>query len=77
MMNLQADHSNPNRVPTMRSMFLVLCLCGCAAQADIAQHLPLLVRQCVAPALKELVLMSMEDIGHFEPMSCHAVRFPP
>jgi hypothetical protein len=51
--------------------------CGRAAQADIAQHLPLLVRDSMAPVLKELVLMSVEDIGHFEPMSCHAVLFPP
>ena len=51
--------------------------CGRAAQADIAQHLPLLVRQCGTPALKELMLMGMEDIGHFEPMLTHAVRFPP
>jgi hypothetical protein len=50
---------------------------GRAAQADIAQHLPLLVRESMAPALKELVLMSLEDIGHFEPISCHAVLFPP
>ena len=48
-----------------------------AAQADIAQHLPLLVRDNMAPALKELVLVSVEDIGHFEPMSGHAVLFPP
>jgi hypothetical protein len=48
-----------------------------SAPADIAQHLPLLVRDHVAPALKELALMSMEDIGHFEPMSCHAVLLPP
>jgi hypothetical protein len=62
-----------------------------SAQADIAQRLPLLVRDHVAPALKELALMSMEDIGHFEPgppasalacwggepMSCHAVLLPP
>jgi hypothetical protein len=27
----------------------------------------------MAPALKELILMRMEDIGHFEPISCHAV----
>ena len=50
---------------------------GSSAQADIAQHLPLLVRQSMATALKELVLMSVEDIGHFEPMSVHAVLFPP
>jgi hypothetical protein len=49
---------------------------GCAANADIAQHLPLLVRQSMAPALEELVLVSVKDIGHFEPMSCHAVLFP-
>jgi hypothetical protein len=48
-----------------------------SASADIAQRLPLLVRDHVAPALKELALMSMEDIGHFEPMSCHAVLLPP
>src|SRR5258708_11473869 len=35
------------------------------------------VRDSMAPVLKELVLMSMEDIGHFEPMSCHAVLLPP
>ena len=51
--------------------------CGRAAQADIAQHLPLLVRNSMAPALKKLMLMGMEDIGHFEPMSVHAVLFPP
>ena len=51
--------------------------CGCAAQADIAQHLPLLVRERMAPALKELILISTEDIGHFEPMPCHAVLLPP
>jgi hypothetical protein len=48
-----------------------------SASADIAQRLPLLVRDHVAPALKELALISMEDIGHFEPMSCHAVLLPP
>src|SRR5277367_5325156 len=48
-----------------------------SASADIAQHLPLLVRESMAPALKELVLVSVEDIGHFEPMSGHAVLFPP
>jgi hypothetical protein len=30
-----------------------------------------------ATALKELMLMGVEDIGHFEPMPAHAVRFPP
>jgi hypothetical protein len=50
---------------------------GRAAQADIAQHLPLLVRKSRAPALKELFLICVEDIGHFEPMSTHAVLFPP
>jgi hypothetical protein len=48
-----------------------------SAQADIAQHLPLLVREGMAPVLKELVLVSVKDIGHFEPMSVHAVLFPP
>ena len=47
------------------------------AQADIAQYLPLLVRDGMTPALKELVLVSVKDIGHFEPMFCHAVLFPP
>jgi hypothetical protein len=50
---------------------------GRAAQADIAQHLPLLVRQSMAPALKELVLVSVKDIGHFKPMPVHALLFPP
>jgi hypothetical protein len=48
-----------------------------SAQADIAQNLSLLVREGVAPALMELVLMSVKDIGHFEPMFCHAVLLPP
>jgi hypothetical protein len=34
-------------------------------------------RRHMAPALKELVLVSVKDIGHFEPMSVHAVLFPP
>jgi hypothetical protein len=51
--------------------------CRSSASADIAQHLPLLVRDSMAPALKELVLVSVKDIGHFEPMSVHAVLFPP
>jgi hypothetical protein len=50
---------------------------GRAAPADIPQHLPLLVRKSMAPALKELLLMCVEDIGHFEPMSTHTVLFPP
>src|ERR1700757_4996952 len=57
--------------------FQMSAQCGCAAQADVAQHLPLRLRECIAPALKELLLMSTEDIGHFKPMSCHAVLFPP
>jgi hypothetical protein len=48
-----------------------------SASADITQYLALLVRNYMAPALKKLVLVSVEDIGHFEPMSCHAVQFPP
>jgi hypothetical protein len=48
-----------------------------SASADITQYLALLVRDYVAPALKELVLVSVKDIGHFQPMSCHAVLFPP
>jgi hypothetical protein len=48
-----------------------------SAPADVAQHLALLVRDSMAPALKELVLMGMEDIGHFKPMFVHAVLFPP
>jgi hypothetical protein len=31
----------------------------------------------MAPALLELPLMSVKDIGHFEPMFSHAVLFPP
>jgi len=31
----------------------------------------------MTPVLKELVLVSVKDIGHFKPMSCHAVLFPP
>jgi len=46
---------------------------GSSAPADIAQHLPLLVRQSMTPALKKLVLESVKDIGHFQPMSAHAV----
>src|ERR1700735_3616754 len=45
--------------------------------ADIAQCLALLVRDHMTPALEELVLVSVKDIGHFQPMSCHAVLFPP
>ena len=51
--------------------------CSRTAQADVAQNLPLLAGNSMAPALKELVLMSVKDIGHFEPMSPHAVLFPP
>src|SRR5271168_4769972 len=48
-----------------------------SASTDIAQHLPLLVREDVGPALKELVLVSVKDIGHFEPMFSHVVLSPP
>lgn len=48
-----------------------------SASADVAQYLALLVRDHMTPALKELVLVSVEDIGHFKPMSRHAVLFPP
>jgi hypothetical protein len=48
-----------------------------SASADIAQYLALLVRNHMAPTLKKLVLVSVKDIGHFEPMPCHAVLFPP
>jgi hypothetical protein len=48
-----------------------------SASADIAQYLALLVRHPMAPALKELVLVRVKDIGHFQPMSCHAVLLPP
>ena len=47
-----------------------------SASTDIAQHLPLLVRDNMAPALKELVLVSVKDIGHFEPMFSHVVLLP-
>jgi hypothetical protein len=39
----------------------------CSASADVTQYLPLLVGDHVAPALKELVLVSVKDIGHFQP----------
>jgi hypothetical protein len=48
-----------------------------AAKTDITHNLPLLVRDGMTPALKELSLMSVKDIGHFEPMFRHAVLFPP
>jgi hypothetical protein len=48
-----------------------------SASADIAQYLALLVRDHMTPVLKELVLVSVKDIGHFKPMCCHAVLFPP
>ena len=48
-----------------------------SASADVAQYLALLVGDHMAPALKELVLVSVKDIGHFEPISCHAVLFSP
>lgn len=38
-----------------------------STSADIAQYLALLVRKHMAPALKELVLVSVKDIGHFQP----------
>jgi len=47
-----------------------------SASADIAQYLPLLVRESMSPALKELVLVSMKDIGHFEPTFSHAILSP-
>ncbi len=48
-----------------------------SASTDVAQHLPLLVREDMAPVLKELVLVSVKDIGHFEPMFSHAVLLRP
>jgi len=48
-----------------------------SASADITHYLALVVGDHMAPALKELVLVNVEDIGHFQPMSCHAVLFPP
>jgi hypothetical protein len=35
-----------------------------SASADVAQYRALLVREHMAPALQELVLVSMKDIGH-------------
>jgi hypothetical protein len=46
------------------------------ASADIAQYLPLLFGNHMAPALKELVLVGVEDIGYVQPMSTHAVLSP-
>src|SRR5215472_4521185 len=41
------------------------------------QNLALLARDDMTPALKELLLMSVEDIGHFKRMFVHRVRWPP
>ncbi len=51
--------------------------CSRSASADVAQYLALLIGDPMTPALKELVLVSVKDIGYFKPMSCHAVLLPP
>lgn len=56
---------------------VALIVGGRAAQADVAHDLPLLAGNNMAPALKDLVLMSMKDIGHFEPIFSHRVPLPP
>jgi hypothetical protein len=66
-----------NLITAAIASFEMCAQCPRAAQADIPQRPPLLVRQCTTPALKELFLMSMENIGHFKPTSSHAVLFPP
>jgi hypothetical protein len=45
--------------------------------ADAAERLPLLLEEQRAPALKELALVSVEDIGHFQPTSCYVLLLPP
>jgi len=41
------------------------------AVANILQRSPLLARQHVVPASQEILLMSAEDIGQFQPMAFH------
>ena len=41
------------------------------AVANILQRSPLLARQHVVPASQEILLMSAEDIGQFQPMLFH------
>ncbi len=41
------------------------------AVANVSQRFPLLARQHGVPASQEIVLMSAEDIGQFQPMRFH------
>ena len=41
------------------------------AVANILQRSPLLARQHVVPASQEILLMSADDIGQFQPMIVH------
>jgi hypothetical protein len=41
------------------------------AVANVFQRSPLLARQHVVPARQEVLLMSAEDIGQFQPMIFH------
>ena len=41
------------------------------AVANVLQRSPLLARQYVVPASQEILLMSAEDIGQFQPMLFH------
>ena len=50
---------------------------GSAADADVTESFPLLWGDGVSPLLQELLSMFAKDIGHFEPMCCHAVLLPP
>ena len=45
---------------------------GCPAVADIPERFPLLAREHGVPASQEIVLMSAEDIGQFQPMRFHS-----
>ena len=44
---------------------------GGAADADVTHGFALLAREHVSPASEKLILVSVQDIGYFEPMSFH------
>ena len=45
--------------------------CGSTASTDGSEHLALLAGDNMAPALEKLLLVRVQDIGHFEPMLYH------
>jgi len=47
-----------------------------AAQADVTHRFALLAREHVSPASEKLILVSVQDIGYFEPMSFHGRGLP-